>query len=333
MPLLVAGLLLVGWGVAGLIDLANVPYGGYTTGPDQTVVRVRAGSPAASAGLEVGDRLVRVNGVSMEDAATIDRMPRPALGETRTLVVESGGTTRNIAITYAALPASDVTVRCVRFLVALACIAFGLLPYWKAPGRASLLLALTGLLWSCEFLPFPYVASYGLRQVVTTVEWSCIAFGFATFLHALTIFPATRTPTRRRPGPLVLYLPASAIALFFAWVFLVELATSGRMTMILGAATGMYVLVYLVLSLAVFVHRYASTSPSERTRLRLHLALAGVVVGLVPSIVAALGPLLAPSVALPGRRFYEFTTVLALAGLALAVMRTGPDETPLRMGL
>jgi PDZ domain len=307
--------------VAGLIDLANVPYDGYSVRPDHVVAQVRAGSPAAEAGLKVGDRVVRVNGIPLDDARAIDRMPRAALGETRTLGVESGGATRNVAITYAGLPVSDVALKCAGFLIALACVAFGLLAYWKAPGKASLLLALTGVLWSCEFLPWPYIESYGLRQVVATLEWSCIAFGFATLLHTLAVFPKVKAPLRWRMATLLLYTPASAIAVLFAWIFLVESPSSGKWASILGAATGAYVFLFLLLMLGAFIHSYATASPADRKRMGLHLALAGVLLGFGPAIMVGLLQLLAPSVALPGAQFDSFPTVLALGALAVTMVR------------
>ena len=45
-PFLVVGALFVLWGVIGLFDMGNIPYSGYLTGPDYTVIQVDEGSPA-----------------------------------------------------------------------------------------------------------------------------------------------------------------------------------------------------------------------------------------------------------------------------------------------
>jgi hypothetical protein len=329
-PLLVAGLLLAGWGVAGLLDRANVPYDGFTTGPDYTVIRVRPGSPAAAAGLRVGDRLIRVNGVAVEDAASMDRMPRPAIGETRTLLVESGaanggavGATRNVAITYAALPGRDMALSWANLLVGLCYVGFGLLAYWKAPGKASLLLALTGIGLGLALLPTPYIASHGLRQAVGVVQLALIVFGFATLLHCLSVFPKPKAILQRAATTRILYAPAVAVALLFAWLFIGEPSATGAFNSVVNAIVGIYVVAYFGLALVALVHSFATASPSERSRGGLNLLLAGVVLGLVPVTVASLVSVLAPSMILPGGDFYALTLALVPIALALAVIRSG----------
>lgn len=326
-PLLVAGLLLAGWGVAGLLDRANVPYDGFTTGPDYTVIRVRPGSPAAAAGLRVGDRLIRVNGVAVEDAASMDRMPRAAIGETRTLIVESGATTRNVAITYAPLPGRDMALSWANLIVGLCYVGFGLLAYWKAPGKASLLLALTGVGLGLALLPAPYVASHGLRQLVGVVQLALIVFGFATLLHCLSVFPKPKAILRRAAATRVLYAPAVAIALLFAWLLIAEPSATGRFNVVVNAIVGIYVVAYFGLALVALIHSFATASPSERSRWGLNLLLAGVVLGLVPVAAASLVSVLAPAVILPGGDFYALTLALVPITLALAVMHAAEGDS------
>ena len=56
------------WGVLGALDVANQPIGsGYSTDED-SVTSVEDGSPAAIAGMQVGDQLLSVAGRSMDDA-------------------------------------------------------------------------------------------------------------------------------------------------------------------------------------------------------------------------------------------------------------------------
>ena len=79
------------WGILGVLDIGNVPYSGYSTDGDNNVIQVTAGSPAEAAGMQVGDRVQSVGGVAVEDTRAVFRQPRAEIGETRTIVVERDG--------------------------------------------------------------------------------------------------------------------------------------------------------------------------------------------------------------------------------------------------
>lgn len=328
-PLLVVGLLFVAWGIAGLLDQANVPYDGYSLAPDNTVSRVRAGSPAAAAGLAVGDRVVRENGVAIEDTPARTRMPRPAIGETRTLVVSGPGAsaTRDVAITYASQPARDRALQWAGFLIGLCFVGFGLMAYSRAPGEASLVFALTGLCLGLTFMGGPYIASPALRDLVSAATLIVVVMGFATLLHCLSVFPA-RKATLERPGMTrVLYAPAVLIALLFIWLIAFKPASTASLNGIVNVLVGIFVVGYFGLSVVALIHSVAKASPRERERSGLNLLLAGVIIGLAPVTIGALVAVVAPSVVLPGSDFYSLTLVLVPITLAAAIMRAavGPS--------
>lgn len=333
-PMLVVGALFVVWGIFGLFDMGNVPYAGYLTGPDNTVIRVDDGSPAYAAGLAVGDRLLSIDGVSLEDTPAMTRMGRAAIGETRTLMVErtapttlaageAGAPTREVAITYGGQPARDVALGWAGFIIGLCFVGFGLLAYTRAPSRASMLLALTGLCLGIAFLGGPYIGSYGLRTIVQSVVLVLIVLGFATLLHCLAVVPRPKAILQRRHMTKVLYAPAILMALFFLWLIIFEPQGTGAVNRVANALAGVFVVVYFGLAVVALVHSYVKATPRERSNYGLNLMLAGVVIGLAPVTIASLIGIFAPNVVLPGVDFYFLTMVLIPITMALAVMRTG----------
>ena len=53
--LLIVGVLFIVWNILGIMDSKNYTYDGFNTDDNFTINKVEAGSPAESAGLQVGD--------------------------------------------------------------------------------------------------------------------------------------------------------------------------------------------------------------------------------------------------------------------------------------
>jgi len=331
-PLLIIGGLFIIWGIFGLIDARNVPYAGYLTDPSNTVIRVDDGSPAEAAGLSIGDRVLSIDGVSIEDTPALTRMPRARIGETRTLVVESAEGavegTREVAITYAGQSGKNVALTWAAFIIGLCFIGFGLLAYAKAASRSSFLLAVTGLCLGVAFLGGPYIASYGLRTVVTTVQLMIAVLGFATLLHCLLEFPKVKKVLEKKHVKKAIYLPAVILALFFLWIIVFEPQGTSTLNTIANAFVGLFFVCYFGLALVALIHSYVTATADERSKFGLNLLLVGLVIGLVPLTVAALVGTFAPGVLLPGSDFFFLTMVFIPITLAMAIMgAAGPKPT------
>ncbi len=338
-PMLVIGALFVVWGIVGLFDMGNIPYAGYLTDPTNTVIRVDEGSPADAAGLAMGDRITSINGVSIEDTPALTRMPRAAIGETRTLVVEqtetttlaaeaAAASTRDVAITYAGQPTRDMALGWGGFIIGLCFVGFGLLAYTRAPSRPSLLLALTGLCLGIAFLGGPYIASFAVRTIVQTAVLFLILLGFATLLHCLAEFPKAKAILQKPQMIKVLYAPAVLMALFFLWLIIFEPQGTSGLNAITNVLVGIFVVGYFGLALVALIHSFVKATTEERTTYGLNLMLAGLIIGLGPVTISSLIGIFAPSVVLPGVDFYFLTMVLIPITLALAVMRTASPAAP-----
>lgn len=324
-PLLIIGGLFIIWGILGLIDARNVPYAGYLTDPSNSVIRVDDGSPAEAAGLSIGDRVMSIDGVSIEDTPALTRMPRARIGETRTLVVESAEGavegTREVAITYAGQPGKNVALTWAAFVIGLCFIGFGLLAYMKAPGRSSLLLAVTGLCLGVAFLGGPYIESYALRTIVGTVQLVIAVLGFATLLHCLLEFPRVKKVLAKNYMVKVIYAPAVVLVLFLLWLIIFEPAGTSTLNNVVNALVSIFIAGYFGLALVALLHSFVTATAAERSQFGLNLLLVGLLIGLVPLTVAALVGTFAPSVLLPGSDFFFLSMVFIPITLAMAIMK------------
>ena len=87
--------------------------------PNFEIVSIEEDSPAARAGLQVGDILLSSDGIAMENYKERDKRPREKVGQERTYVVERGGVEQTIVLTYAGLPQKNKTNRYISFVIGL----------------------------------------------------------------------------------------------------------------------------------------------------------------------------------------------------------------------
>ncbi|MBM3683547.1 MAG: site-2 protease family protein [Actinobacteria bacterium] len=86
-----------------LIFVVLVGFGRPTTA-DWRIADVTASSPAASAGLQPGDRVLAIDGVDVTDWEDLTEAVRPAAGQTVEVVVERDGARRSVAATLGSHP-------------------------------------------------------------------------------------------------------------------------------------------------------------------------------------------------------------------------------------
>jgi hypothetical protein len=248
-------------------------------------------------------------------------MSRPEIGETRVLVVEEGVETtlpageaesvsREVELTFGTLPVRVVALTWAAFIIGLCFIGFGLLAYIKAPSRPAMLLALTGLCIGIALVGGPYIGSYALRTFVETITLLLVLFGFATLLHCLMEFPKPKAILRKRHATKVLYAPAVLTALFSLWHTVVVPRGTSTLNAAVNATFGIFVVLYFGLALVALIHTFAKATRDERSRYGLNLLLAGVIIGLLPTIIEALVTVVAPRVIIPGSDFLFMTAVL-----------------------
>ena len=328
--LLVAAGLFAVWGILGIFDVSNLPFNGYQTDGNNTVTQITDGGPAQQAGMQPGDYIRSIGGIAVEDAGAMARRPRAAVGETRTFVVERGGETASLDLTYSGLPSTNKALTFVAILMGFFFIGFGLWPYLNVQKASTLLLAIFGLTLGVSFFGGPYIASYAIRTATGIITTLLVVTGFATLLHFTLMFPKPKALLRKRFSRDLLYGPAAVIFLFLLYRGLFQPSATSAMNVITGVLIGLFILSYFGLSLVAFVHSYVKATAEERKAQGLTYVLAGVLVGFLPILVVVLVGLVAPGVVIPGGNFFFLTIVLIPISLAVAVLKSehAPSRDP-----
>ena len=117
--IVIAGILFIIWGIFGLMDAKNYTYAGYNTSDNWEVLRIEKGSPAETAGLQLGDIIKSTGGIAMTDTKARNARPRATIGETREIVVERNGEEVALQLTYAEMLDKDSTNNIVGFVIGL----------------------------------------------------------------------------------------------------------------------------------------------------------------------------------------------------------------------
>ena len=330
---LLAAVVVAIWGILGLRDQPNVPYAGYSTDGNNTVTKIYPSSPAERAGLQVGDYITSIGGISVEDAKAIALRPRAEIGEVRVIVVErradtqlaaaeAGPVVENIEVAYTQLSTRANSLGYASLLIGYFFLVFGVLPYMRRASRGALYLALVGVCLGLAFFAGPYFQSYALRATVNSLSIVLILFGFAFLLAFMLEFPKPK-PILAKTGlaRAIIYGPAAFLSLFIVYLIAAQPDATSGLNMLVNVLFGLFIVYYFGYAVVAMVNSYVKATPAERDANGLNLMLAGVLVGLLPVTIASLIGIFAPAAVLPGSDFYFLTLALIPISLYMAVMR------------
>lgn len=324
--------LLVIWGLFGLVDMGNNPYGGFDWGKS-VVIGVDEGGPADRAGLREGDRILSMGGIPPGDLKALRRQPRTEIGGTRVLVVErtdegTGVTsTENIELTYSPQPTRAFGI--VAGVIGLVFLLSGMLVYLKAPSTPSFLFVIVALGWAAILLPSPYIGSYGLRIFTANLLFVVFFTAFASLLHLLLVFPKRKRVMEKKRAVQLIYLPVVAFIVAGIISFIAG-PLEGAFSTIAAYVLGIVFLGYVALSMAALIHSYVKAAPHERAEQGLNFLLPGVLIGLLPFAIMGAAGMFVRTDLLPGADFYFLAMVLIPISFALALLkgaRAAPQPT------
>lgn len=302
------------YGIFGWLDVSNYAQGGWATDNDKTVTMVLAGSPTEAAGLQVGDYLVSLGGISTSDAKAQSRRGRPQVGETWEFVVERDGETVSMDVTFGEPVPQRKLVAHAGFLIGFCFLGFTLRAFLQRQTASTMTLAIAGTLFSLAFLNGPYFANYTLRSLDNALSTLLVFLGVASILNFLLVH--LRSGSNR-----LIYVPGLAAGLFIVYRILATPEATTALNTFGNVFVGAIVAFYLIASLVTVYRSFNAATAPERDSRGLSLMLIGALVGILPPVVSVLTGILAPQTVLPGQQFYFLSFVALPITWSIAVLK------------
>jgi membrane-associated protease RseP (regulator of RpoE activity) len=321
------------WGLIGTLDIKNIPYTGYILSPDRTVTIVREGSPAASAGVNLGDTVTKIDNIPVADFGSLAAQPRPSIGSEGSITVKRGETERTLTFKYGSQPIVDLIASFGAVtLTGLAFLILGLMVYRKKPTRLSTMFCSMSLLFAVVLFNNPYFASSVQRRLVGGALNFLLAILFAVVLDYCLRFPQTKKILASRPWlRQAIYVIVGAFGVMVATIIITTPTMTPVRSVILSLTFSLIFGGYILLSVIAVVHSYIKATTEERSAAGLNLMLLGMVIGFGPLLLSILVHTISPHMGdLPGERFYGITLLAIPIGLAMALMKLkeAPADIP-----
>jgi hypothetical protein len=321
------------WGVIGTLDIKNIPYTGYVLSPDRVVTIVREGSPAASAGVKVGDTVTNIDGIAVADFGSLAAQPRPAINSNGSVTVKRGGTEATLTFKHGSQPMVDLIANFGAVtLTGLAFLVLGLMVYRKNPTRLSTMFCSMSLLFAVVLFNNPYFVSGVQRRLIGGALNVLLAILFAVVLDYCLNFPQAKKIIAAHSWlRQAIYVIVGAFGVMIATIIITTPTMTPVRSMLVSVAFSLIFGGYMLLSVLAVVHSYFKASAQERSATGLNLMLLGMLIGFGPLLLSILVHTISPHMGeLPGERFYGITLLAIPIGLAMALMKvkSAPADIP-----
>jgi sigma-B regulation protein RsbU (phosphoserine phosphatase) len=313
-------------GALGFRDFTRSPYTGIQD--HNLVIRaIDESGPNRASGLAAGDRILAVDGVvprNLNDYAYLVGSDRSL--RTLAFTVERGDSTFTASVRCEAQPTRHVLGKFSLLVVGFAFAFAGLVVITKRPDILGTLFTATCYGFSFLMTERPISAAPILHIAGELAYDFLFIFLPALFLHFFLLFPGREIErgTRRAMLRAYLYLPPTVLSLAtFAtalWQYSAgDAPRPAGAAEALNAATAIYWVAYIVISLAVFIRTYVVSEKAQRLKFRI--VIIGVALGVVPLTVLMLVKQFQPSGAVPARYLWPFFLSFMPVSFAYAILK------------
>lgn len=319
-----AYVVVIAWGVAGIADGGERAEALVLYDPDYVIRHVERGGRLDRAGLHVGDSVVSVEGIAVEELGMYSRYPRslsPAPGQSLLMEVEREGEPVRARVLYGSARPVPAALRYGATAFLLSFMASGLWVFLTVRSAQALRMAYIGLALGVA-LPGPNVGAWrgvtGHIQVAGVVLWTLFLLRF--FL----LFPKPKRLGESRMGTCLLYAP---------WVVLLvcqglELLYHPRFYHTFAPLYGLLMLVYGVLAAATAMHTMVTMPQEEAQVSGMDMIRWGVLLASGGTLLALADWALLPGADVPGSALLPMLAAAVPLSMALAVRRAARRSLP-----
>ncbi|MFT4761951.1 MAG: hypothetical protein ACI9XO_004605 [Paraglaciecola sp.] len=302
-----AALLFAIWGIITALDFQNHTYTGFRTDAQKNIISVEENSPAALAGMQVGDVLTKVDGIGIDDWSAFRDNPRPLVGEIWAYEVSRNGEIQKLNLTFA--PESSKN-NWLSYLGVLVGFIFLLTGFWIARSHTStpaLYFSFFAIFFSMIFFSGPYFANGLVRDLVDSVELLPFLTGLVGLIYFLLNFPTRSSFLDKKQSNLIILAPAVLMAVVIIGIILLRPDANSGIRNLLNIIKGVVPIFYFGWALVLLFKKVRHYSAAERNEKGINFMLWGALLGFVPILIVILTNLLAPKIVLPGGD-YAFLT-------------------------
>jgi hypothetical protein len=314
---IVAAIAIVAWGTAGILDRSDAGSFDPLFEPDYTIQYVPAGGTHALAGFQIGDSVISVEGIPVVELGMYSRWPRSLSrqpGESLTMVVERGGRQVSAEVRVSEPSSGNAKLALGAFVILLAFLGAGLWVLFTVQSAHAVRLAHIGLALGAV-VPGPYLGRWdGVAahfQVAVLVLWTLLLLRF--FL----LFPKPKRAGQSAVSNALIY-GAWGLLLF---TLVLELIFHPRFYHTFAPLYGLLMFVYSGLAVAALVHTLVKTSRADLHASGMRIILAGVVIALVPTAIAAIDWMFLWNFDIPGSNWFPLMLGAIPVTMAMAVRR------------
>ncbi len=279
--------------VLGALHVPYIPMLGYTVDADGVVSDVTAGGAGETAGLELGDRVLRVDG--RDYRPEVEQPVSLRAGDRRILEVERNGARSSLDFVTGSLPLLSQRLGLLFGLSGLLFIVAGPLLYQRSGSSHALAFAATGISLGLVQGYRPLAPTALLHELLVFSYGALGALCTAFLIHFALLFPRRRQVATHRGWLALLYGPSATQILLLAVALIVPstATTTARLADIVSLGGQLY-LVHVLVLIALLVAGFVQTDAAERRRRGLGVLLWGTLAAVAPILIAGLWALAAP---------------------------------------
>ena len=286
----------------GIWNILTTPILGVMFCPGYEICRVYPGSPAAEAGIMLGDKILAVDGTSVRDVGPLG-MGAARPGDVRVYEIERHGEVIEVKVSLDRPQPRSMYLRSGPTIVGLFFIISGLYVFFNRPAQISKTYFLLCLAVGWMLSNPPRATGPTARFLSGALEITAWLACAALLVYFFWIFPRPKRLIHQNPKLIGLLfgvagLAGSALILALASTLLLGFDLPHKFLVLLDYFTGVVIIGCFGLAAGSFIHGYFTT-PHGPVKRNLRLVLAASFLGMLPVIAYSVMFAINPHLKLP----------------------------------